>query len=74
MIEIFIHKNQLFNFLFLKEPVILVPNPLDENYIKFCYNIKDIHFEVYKTYTTVELMTFRKKVRLWMKKLKKNKK
>lgn len=74
MIEIFIHKNQLFNFLFLKEPVVLVPNPLDENYIKFSYNVKDIHIEVYKTYTTVELMTFRKKVNLWMRRLKKKKK
>ena len=74
MIELYINKNQIFNFLILKEPIVLITNQLDEGYFKFYYKLKDIHIEVYKTYSTVELMTFRKKVKLWMRRFKKNKK
>lgn len=74
MLELYVHKNQIFNFLILKEPVTLITNPYDENYFKFYYDTKKVHIEVYKTYSTVELLTFRKKVKLWKKRHKKIKK
>lgn len=73
MLEVYINANQLFNFLFLKEPVVLITNPFDDKYFKFYFKLKDVHIEVYKTYSTIELLTFRKKVRLWMRKFKKKK-
>lgn len=71
MIEIYVNSNQLYNFLVLKEPVALTPNPISESYIRFVLPLKDVHIEIYRTYSTIEFMTFRKKVKLWMKKSKK---
>lgn len=69
MIRFYVDKNQLYNFIILKEPIQLIPEVMDANHFAVYYNTKDLIFTTYKTYTTVELKTFRKRLkRLWKKK------
>lgn len=66
MIRFYIHTNQLYNFLILKEPVQLYNNVIDENYFEVYYNPDDLIITTYRTYSTVELKTFRKRLKnLW---------
>jgi hypothetical protein len=73
MIEVYINFNQLYNFLYLKEPVTIVFSPISDQYVKLLLDMDKVHLEFYRTYTTVELLTFRKKVQLWMRKFKRKK-
>lgn len=69
MIKFYVHKNQLYHFLTLKEPITLISNIIDDSYFEVMYRPKDLIFTEYRTYTTVELKTFRKKVRnIWKRK------
>lgn len=69
MITFYVHKNQLYNFLVLKEPVELVNYIMSNDYFEMQYNPKDIIINYYKNHTTVELKTFKKGFkRLWKKK------
>lgn len=66
MIKFYVHKNQLYNFIVLKEPIELINEILDTDHFALYYDPKKLIFNTYRTYTTVELDTFRKKVkRLW---------
>lgn len=66
MIKFYIHKNQLYNFIVLKEPIELLNEVMDTDHFEVHYDPKKLIFNTYRTYTTVELDTFRKKVkRLW---------
>lgn len=66
MIKFYVNKNQLYNFLELKEPVQLVNNIISEDFFEFTYNTKDVIINTYKTFATVELNSKRKKVKaLW---------
>lgn len=69
MIKFYVNKNQLYNFIILKEPIQLLPSVMDQDYFEVYYDHKDLIFTTYRTYTTVELKTFRKRLkRLWKKK------
>lgn len=74
MIKFFVNKNQLYNFLELKEPVQLVNHIYDEDYFEFNYKPKDVIINIYNTSATIELATFRKKVHNKWLKLKNKKK
>lgn len=68
MIKFYVNKNQIFNFLELKEPVQLINNIYDEDYFEFNYDPKDVIINIYSTSATIELSTFRKRVRnKWLK-------
>lgn len=67
MLKLYIHENQLYNFLILKEPVRLINNAISEAYIEVNISHKDLIITTYNTYTTVELKTLRKVVKRWMK-------
>lgn len=71
MIEIFVNKNQLYNFLILKEPVELKTDPIVPEYFRFYLPLNKILINSYRTYSTVELLTFRKRVKLWFRRNKK---
>lgn len=69
MIRFYVNKNQLYNFIILKEPIQLIPEVIDSDHFEVYYDPKDLIFTTYRTYTTVELKTFRKRLkRLWKKK------
>lgn len=69
MIKFYIHKNQLYNFIVLKEPIQLIPEVMDSDHFAVYYDADDLIFTTYRSYTTVELKTFRKRfVNLWKKK------
>lgn len=80
MVTVYIHINQLNNFLINKEPITLISMPTNENFIECMFNSKDLIFTEYNTYVTVELKTIKKILKLkwrnlWEKnKLRKNKK
>ena len=61
MIKFYVHKNQLNNFLYLKEPVKLENVIIDDNYYELTYPIKDIIIKTYRTYSTIELNTRKKR-------------
>ena len=63
MIKFYVNKNQIFNFLELKEPVQLINNIYDEDYFEFNYDPKDVIINIYSTSATIELSTFRKRVK-----------
>ena len=63
MIKFFVNKNQIYNFLYLKEPVQLVNYTFSEDYFEFTYKMKDVIINIYNTTATIELSTFRKRVR-----------
>lgn len=63
MIKFFVNKNQIYNFLYLKEPVQLVNYTFSEDYFEFNYKMKDVIINIYNTTATIELSTFRKRVR-----------
>ena len=63
MIKFFVNKNQIYNFLYLKEPVQLVNYTFSEDYFEFSYKMKDVIINIYNTTATIELSTFRKRVR-----------
>lgn len=63
MIKFFVNKNQLYNFLYLKEPVQLVNNIYSEDYFEFNYKQKDVIINIYNTTATIELSTFGKRVK-----------
>jgi len=63
MIKFFVNKNQLYNFLELKEPVQLVNYIFSEDYFEFNYELKDVIINIYNTTATIELSTFRKRVK-----------
>ena len=67
MIEIFINKDQLYNFLILKEPVQLITDPIIQGYFRLYLPLNNILINTYKTYSTIELLTFRKRLKLWLK-------
>lgn len=67
MFEVFVHKNQLYNFLILKEPIQLITDPVIPDYFRLYIPFKDIMINSYKTYSTVELLTFRKRLLRWLK-------
>ena len=67
MIEIFIDKNQLYNFLILKEPVQLITDPIVQGYFRLYLPLNKVLINSYKTYSTVELLTFRKRIKSWLK-------
>ena len=68
MIRFYVDKNQLYNFIILKEPIQLIPEVMDADHFAVYYNAKDLIFTTYRTHTTVELKTFRKRLkRLWKK-------
>lgn len=73
MIEFYVHENQLVNFLVLKEPAELVVNPISDRHVKLLFDVKKVRVINYKTYSTIEILTFRKKVRLWMRRFKRKK-
>lgn len=69
MINFYVHKNQLYNFIILKEPVVLLNDVLDSDHFLLCMDINKLILKQYRTYTTVELKTFRKRLEsLWKKK------
>jgi len=70
MIKFFVNKNQIYNFLYLKEPVQLVNYTFSEDYFEFNYKMKDVIINIYNTTATIELATFRKRVRNKWQKLK----
>lgn len=70
MIKFFVNKNQLYNFLDLKEPVQLINNIYDEDYFEFNYRMKDVIINIYNTTATIELSTFGKRVKNRWQKLK----
>lgn len=63
MIKFFVNKNQLYNFLYLKEPVQLVNNIYSEDYFEFNYKQKDVIINIYNMTATIELSTFGKRVK-----------
>lgn len=66
MIKFYVHRNQIHNFIDLKEPVQLINVTYDDNYVEFLCSMKKIKIVEYRTYSTIELKTRRKKVReLW---------
>lgn len=68
MIKFYVHRNQIHNFMDLKEPVQLINVTYDDNYVEFLCSMKKVKIVEYKTYSTIELKTKRKKVReLWQK-------
>lgn len=74
MMKFYIYKDQLYNFLILKEPVELISGVQDEKYFEVIIPTKKLIFESYNTYTTVEIKSFRKAwKRLWRKILKRKK-
>lgn len=71
MIRFFIKQSQLHNFFHLKEPIVFLAqdnmmNDVVEVYVK----AKRLKFTEYKTYISVELDTFGKKVKRWIKRKK----
>ena len=67
MIEIYVHKNQLYNFLILKEPVELRTDPIINEYFKLYLPLNKVLINTYRSYSTIELLTFRKRVKSWFK-------
>ena len=67
MIELFINKNQLYNFLILKEPVELKVDPIVPEYFRIYLPLNKVIINSYQTYSTVEIATFGKKVKRWFK-------
>lgn len=63
MIKFFVNKNQLYNFLYLKEPVQLVNYIFSEDYFEFNCKQKDVIINIYNTTATIELSTFGKRVK-----------
>lgn len=70
MIKFYVNINQLHNFIDLKEPVQLVSFMLDDNFIEFNCSIKDVKVVSYRTYSTIELLTRKKRRREFWKKVK----
>ena len=69
MIKFYVHKNQLYNFIVLKEPVVLINEVLDSDHFALYMDVNKLILTQYRTYTTVELNTFRKRLKkLWKKK------
>ena len=68
MIRFYVNLNQLHNFLDLKEPVQLLSFSVDDNFIEFNYKLKDVKIISYRTHSTIELMTRKKRRRdRWLK-------
>lgn len=68
MIKFYVHKNQLDNFIYLKEPVKLENLIIDDNYYELIYPLKDVIIKTYRTYSTIELNTRKKRRKaLWQK-------
>lgn len=68
MIKFYIHKNQLYNFLILKEPVQLYNNVINDEFFEVYFDPKKLIISTYRTHSTVELDSFRKRFkRLWKK-------
>ena len=66
MIKFYIHKNQLYNFFDLKEPVELLNTTFDSDYFEVYFNVKDVIIKTYRTHSTVELNTRKKRRKaLW---------
>lgn len=70
MIKFYVNLNQFHNFVDLKEPVQLVTFMLDDNYIEFNCDIKQVKIVSYRTYSTIELMTNKKRRKLFWQKVK----
>lgn len=68
MIKCYINVGQLDNFINLKEPVQLVLLPLSDNYVEVYLDIKKVDIINYRSYSTIELKSRKKKWRaLWRK-------
>lgn len=66
MITFYVHKNQLYNFLELKEPVELINYIMSNDYFEFRFRSDDVIISYYKNHTTIELNTRKKRWKnLW---------
>ena len=73
MIQVYIHINQLNNFLINKEPVELNILPPNENFVSLLLPTKDLIFTEYHSYISIELKTFKKLLKRGWKKIWKKK-
>lgn len=75
MLRIYIHINQLKNFLIYKEPIeLIISDPIDSNYMELFIDIDKLIFVEYRNYITVELKSRKKSRKELMNKLWKKKK
>ena len=72
MIKCFVNINQLHNFLDLKEPVLFINNIIGDNFVELNFNLKEVIITEYASCYTIELVTFRKRVKRLWKKLRRN--
>lgn len=63
MLKFYVNSNQLYNFLILKEPVQLIAHSIKEDDFELQFEDKDLIITTYRTYSTVELKTFKKKLK-----------
>lgn len=73
MIKVYIKLSQYYNFFDLKEPVMLLVDPMTKDAVEVYLNTKDVIITEHKSYSSIELKTFRKSLkgawrRLWKKK------
>ena len=74
MIKVYININQLYNFLIYKEPVELRISSFNTDDVEVILKFNKIVINTYTTYSTIELDSFKKKIkRGWNKLWKKTK-
>lgn len=69
MVKVYVHINQLYNFLIYKEPVELRISSFSEDYVELILKVNKIIINTYNTYSTIELDSFKKKIKRGWKKL-----